>query len=179
MHLYFLKTNRLGFRNWHENDLPLALQLWGDHDVTRFIDARGRLNEEQVKEKLLNEIDCFNQFSIQYFPIFLLNNNDFVGCCGLRPYQLIKSYYEIGFHINKKFWRQGLAKEAADAMINYAFNKLEAVELFAGHNPKNEGSKFLLNKLGFQYSQDEYYPPTGLNHPSYILSAERFHNIRE
>lgn len=27
---YFLKTERLGFSEWMENDLPLAVKLWGN-----------------------------------------------------------------------------------------------------------------------------------------------------
>jgi len=31
-----------------------------------------------------------------------------------------------------------------------------------------------LKKLGFAYSHDEYYAPTGLKHPSYLLNKELF-----
>ena len=58
--------------------------------------------------------------------------------------------------------------------MGYAFNTLGVKGLFAGHNPANEASRRLLEKLGFRYTHDEYYPPTGLNHPSYRLTAEEF-----
>jgi hypothetical protein len=45
--------------------------------------------------------------------------------------------------------------------------------LFAGHNPNNEKSGMLLGKLGFEYTHDEFYEPTGLQHPSYLLKRER------
>ncbi len=38
---YFLRSKRLGFRRWIEDDLDLALGLWGDPTVTRLIDRRG------------------------------------------------------------------------------------------------------------------------------------------
>ncbi len=173
MSQYFLKTNRLGFRKWTEGDLPIALTLWGDHDVTRLIDARGKLSEVQVKEKLAEEIAIEKEHGVQYFPIFLLRTDEHVGCCGVRPYDLDKGLYEIGFHIVKKFWRQGFAHESAKAMIEYAFDKLKAAGLFAGHHPNNKASKLLLEKLGFHYTHDEYYAQTGLEHPSYLLSANK------
>ena len=46
---------------------------------------------------------------------------------------------------------------------------LNATAIFAGHNPKNTASCYVLEKLGFQYIGDEYYEPTGLYHPSYEL----------
>ena len=45
--------------------------------------------------------------------------------------------------------------------------------LFAGHNPDNDASRQLLQQLGFQYTHDEPYAPTGRMHPSYVLSAPR------
>jgi hypothetical protein len=32
----------------------------------------------------------------------------------------------------------------------------------------------VMNKLGFRYTHDEFYPPTGLNHPAYLLQADEF-----
>ena len=36
-----------------------------------------------------------------------------------------------------KFWGHGYATEAANAVINYAFEVIGAESLFAGHNPNN------------------------------------------
>ena len=49
---FFLKTKRLGFRSWEEKDLDLALDLWGDEQVTHLIDARGKLSKQEVRDKL-------------------------------------------------------------------------------------------------------------------------------
>ncbi len=169
---YFLTTRRLGFRTWAEQDFDLALGLWGDEKVTRRIDARGKLSESMVKERLTKEIATQETFGVQYWPIFLLKTDAPIGCCGLRPYDLSKRVYEIGFHIRSAHWRKGYAFEAAGAVIEYGFNKIKAAALFAGHHPENEISRNLLEKLGFRYTHTEFYPPTGLHHPSYLLSPE-------
>lgn len=54
-------------------------------------------------------------------------------------------------------------------VIRYAFNTLRVNTLFAGHNPQNEASAKMLKKVGFNYTHDEFYEPTGLYHPSYII----------
>jgi RimJ/RimL family protein N-acetyltransferase len=56
----------------------------------------------------------------------------------------------------------------------YAFERLDAAGLFAGHHPANEPSRRVLIKSGFRYTHDELYPPTGLKHPSYRMSAEEY-----
>ena len=80
----------------------------------------------------------------------------------------------MGFHIRYRHWRQGYAFEAARAVMRYAFDTIKVSGLFAGHNPKNDGSRYLLGKLGFRYTHDEFYEPTGLNHLSYMLTANDY-----
>jgi RimJ/RimL family protein N-acetyltransferase len=170
--LYFLQSERLGFRRWSEADFDLAMDLWGDAEVTRLIG--GPFSEEEVRERLSREIATIRLNGIQYWPIFLLATGEHVGCCGLRPYRLDEGTYEIGVHLRRAFWGQGYAPEATQAVMAYAFNTLGVKALFAGHNPANEASRRVLEKLGFRYTHDEYYPPTGLDHPSYIFTAEEF-----
>ena len=167
---YFLRTQRLGFRTWTEANLDLALELWGDAEVTRLIG--GPFSVERIQQRLAQEIANQAAYGIQYWPMFLLTNAEHVGCCGLRPYPSEPRVYELGFHLRKIYWGQGLAVEAARAVIEYAFTTLDAASLFAGHHPANEASRRVLIKLGFRYTHDEFYPPTGLRHPSYQLAVE-------
>ncbi len=171
---YFIKTGRLGFRQWREDDLVIAKKLWGDYEVTKFFDARDKLSQNEIQERLAKEIITEKEHGVQYWPIFLLETNEHIGCCGIRPYDQSQQIYEIGFHIRSNQWRRGYAREAAVAIIDYAFNTLKVSGLFAGHNPKNDASRHLLEQLGFRYTHDEYYPPTNLNHPSYLLKAHEY-----
>ena len=166
---FFLRSERLGFRLWQTSDLPLALALWGDPAVTRFI-AVGALSEIQIRARLEREIELQKQHRIQYWPIFLLAGGEHVGCCGLRPHGDDPSQPEFGVHIASRHWRHGYALEAAAAVIGHAFTALGANALFAGHNPANAASRSLLLRLGFVYTHDEFYEPTGLRHPSYLLT---------
>ena len=169
---YFLCSDRLGFTHWREDHLRLAISLWGDPKVTGMIDARGQLTEAHIKDRLLKEIRMQKEFSIQYWPIFLLDSGDHVGCCGLRPHQSQRKIHELGFHIRSDCWGHGYAYEAASVVVDYAFSVIGADGLFAGHHPNNTVSRHILEKLGFRHTHDEYYPPTGLSHPSYSLKPE-------
>ena len=171
---YFLRTSRIGFSLWQEEDLHLAIGLWGEVKVTQFFDARGKLSQAQVSERLSQEILTQQLHGIQYWPIFQLKGGRHLGCCGLRPYDESKNVLEIGFHIRYRHWGQGYAFEAAHAVIRYAIDTIRVSDLFAGHNPKNEASRYLLGKLGFRYTHDEFYKPTGLNHPSYLMTAGEY-----
>ena len=164
---YFLKSKRLGFGVWTKDDFNPALDLWGDIEVTRLIG--GPFSEKQIRERLEQEILNMNVHGLQYWPIFLLDNDIHIGCCGQRPYKPDEKIYETGVHLKPQYRGMGLAQEAVRAVIDHAFKNLGAAGLFAGHNPANEASRRLLKKLGFRYTHDEFYQPTGLYHPSYLL----------
>jgi [ribosomal protein S5]-alanine N-acetyltransferase len=169
---YFLRSTRLGFRCWSDADLPLALKLWGDPGVTRYIAARGYTPRE-VQIRLQLEIDTEQTHGIQYWPFFLLTTGEHVGCCGLRPRDEEPGVPELGVHVASRHWRQGYALEAARSVIDYAFTIRGVPAVFAGHNPENVASRRLLTRLGFVYTHDELYEPTGLQHPSYRLARRQ------
>ena len=168
---YFMKTDRIGFSKWHPEGFELAKTLWGNPAVTKYICASGHFSEEDICSRLATEIKNENEYQVQYWPIFALKSDEFIGCCGLRPYK--EKQYELGFHLRPEFWGNGYAAEAANAVIDYAFKHLHTDRLFAGHNPNNIASGKVLSKLGFNYIGDVFYEPTGLYHPSYELVNPR------
>lgn len=164
--IYFLITNRLKFSAWNKEDLILAERLWGNPDVTKYICSSGVFQKNEIQDRLSLEIQNEALYHFQYWPVFK-DDGTFIGCCGLRPHS--ENTCEIGFHFLPEFWHMGYAKEAAEAVIQYAIKNEIAVKLFAGHNPSNTASEKLLLSLGFIKSGVQYYPPTGLMHPSYEL----------
>ena len=158
-------TDRLAFRLWREEDLPLARALFGDPRVTALVG--GPFDDATVEARLAAEISCQRTHGYSYWPVFVAD--DFAGCCGLKPRDPAARMYELGFYLRPAFWGRGLAVEAGRAVVAFAWEVLGATGLFAGHHPENHGSRGALGKLGFRYVHDELYPPTGLMHPGYEL----------
>ncbi len=174
MRTCIMETERLLFSVWEKDDLELAQSLWGDPEVSRFICAAGSFTEQEVEERLALEIHNYEQSGIQYFPIFRRDTHTLAGCCGLRPCGDEEGILELGVHLKREYHGQGLAKEAAEKIITYAFDTRSVKELRSGHHPQNSASQRLLYRLGFSYTGDCYYAPTGLYHPTYHLRPETF-----
>lgn len=164
---YFLRTERLGFGHWSSKDLPLARGLWGDPEVARFLG--GPFTEEQIRQRLERHMAFLRDYKVQYWPFFLLETGDHVGCGGLQPYRMDEGIYELGFHLHRAYWGRGMAEEAARAVIRFAFDSLGLETLFAGHHPENAASRRVLGKLGFEYAGEDVYPPSGVMEPTYFL----------
>ena len=167
-------TTRLRFEWWEHVDHALANHLYSNAKVTELIG--GPFTEAQIAARLTEQCRHRSEHSVQYWPIFLTNGsaNSFVGCCGLRPRtDTPQRTYEIGFHLHCDHWGKRIATEAATSVILHAFESLGADAVFAGHRPGNESSRKAILRLGFSFDHQELYPPTGLIHPRYKLTAPR------
>jgi RimJ/RimL family protein N-acetyltransferase len=166
---YFLESARLGFGHWTSERIDLATRLWGDRQVARYVTRAGVMTESEIAARLAREVENDQKHGLQYWPLFIKADDSFVGCCGLRPYDFDRGIAEIGVHLLPEAWGKGYAQEAARTVIGYAFDELRLRAVFAGHNPNNTASAALLQKLGFVRTGEEFYEPTGLWHPSYLL----------
>ena len=174
---YFLRSSRLGFGIWRADDLQLALGLWGDADVTRLLG--GPFTADQVQQRLARELTHYKQHGIQYWPLFLLESGEHVGCCGLRPRAQTETVRELGYQLRPAYWGKGYAREAANAAITHAFTTLGLSGLHAGHHPNNHSSQRILEGLGFHYTHHEIYPPTGQMEPCYALQRSEYRNASQ
>lgn len=159
-------TARLTFRPWSDADLPFARALFGDPRVTALVG--GPFDDAAIAARLAFELGNQRDHGIAYWPIARHGGLE-IGCCGLKPREPARRVYELGFYLLPEAWGQGFAAEAGASVIAHAFGALGATSLFAGHHPENHGSRRALEKLGFRYTHDELYPPTGLLHPGYEL----------
>lgn len=163
---WLMTTERLGFGIWQGDDIALAASIWGDPEVTEL--TGGPFSTRDVAERLAAEIKHWRQYGIQYWPVFCLKDSTLLGCCGLRPRDMAARIAELGFQLCRQSWGQGYASEASRAVIEWA-RAHGFVTLIAGHHPSNQASKRALMHLGFSYTHDELYPPTGLMEPCYAL----------
>ena len=168
MRRFFLSSGRIGFTTWRADDLPLARSVWGDPHVTRF--HGGAWSLEQIEARLSLEIEAYEKWGLQYWPIFLEQTGEYIGCCGFHPRDPSNGIWELGCHRRREFWSRRLGREAATAVIEYGFYTRGFKAIFAGHHPSNTASRNFLQHLGFQYTHDELYPATGLIEPCYLLN---------
>ena len=66
-----LESQRLFFRAWHKSDFEAAQRLWGDPEVIQFIDSRKSLRDEEVRDKLLQQIEMQEAHGISYRALLM------------------------------------------------------------------------------------------------------------
>lgn len=149
-----LETERLLLRNWQLSDLNCYLTLSTDVGYNCFTQP-GRFlvrGDEEAAEKIQERITLFDERKLGKFPIFLKETGEFIGTCGMEPYQLDgQPEVEMGYRLCLKHWGRGYATEAGAAILRYGFGDLNLKRIIAYALPQNTASLKVLEKLGGLY----------------------------
>jgi [ribosomal protein S5]-alanine N-acetyltransferase len=152
-----LETERLFLRNWLASDVKHYLMLANDVGYNCF-SPPGRFlvrTTEEAEGKIRDRMALFDQRRLGKFPIFLKKTEEFVGTCGLEPFDLDgRSEVELGYRLCLGHWGQGYATEAARAVLRYGFEELHSTRIMAFVLAQNRASIRVLEKLGFQYLRE-------------------------
>jgi ribosomal-protein-alanine N-acetyltransferase len=170
-----LETERLVLRNWLQSDVNSYMILAKDVGYNCFSRPGHFLvhTTEEAKQKIQDRIILFNERKLGKFPIFLRETREFIGTCGLEPFELAgKPEVELGYRLCLKHWGQGYATESAVAALRYGFGDLNLIKIMAFALPQNSASLRILEKLGFQYLYD--FVHVELPHRLYEMPRGRF-----
>lgn len=81
----------------------------------------------------------------------IYNDNTFIGCCSLIPQNdVYRINAEIGYWIGEPYWGKGYATEAVKLLLDYAFQKLDVLRVYASVFEYNIASMRVLEKAGFE-----------------------------
>jgi [ribosomal protein S5]-alanine N-acetyltransferase len=146
-----LETERLIIREFKRSDLS-SVQLYAeDPVVARYMDW-GPNTERQTREF----IDVAISFAKEKprrnfeFAMTLKENGELIGGCGLRVVHSLNQTAEIGYVLNREFWKRGFALEAANAVINYGFEDLKLHRLCARCDARNLASARVMERGGMR-----------------------------
>ncbi len=91
--------------------------------------------------------------SNEVWALELKENSKVIGSIGLHKDRKRenKSACMMGYVLGEDYWGKGLATEAAKAIIQYAFERMDASILSVYHYSFNERSKGVIMKCGFKF----------------------------
>jgi RimJ/RimL family protein N-acetyltransferase len=138
-------------RELNKNDVQSLFRNAKNKEVARYItiphpykiqDARIfiKKSRQKIKKGLSYELG-----------IELKSINQIIGVISLMEVDYKNRNAEIGCWLGKKFWGRGLAQEAIELMLDFAFNNLKLKRVWAKVVHPNKRSQILLRKAGFKY----------------------------
>ncbi len=111
------------------------------------------------------------------WAVELKENGQLIGDCGITMQNIHGNLEpEIGYHINKKYQKQGYATEAAAACIKYAFEILNFTKVYSYMKYTNEASARVAMKNGMHFV-DEYEDPVNIITKVYAICREEWEEV--
>ena len=154
-----LETPRLILRHQVLSDLDDLWALYCNPNITKYIPDAPRSREEAQEELEWHMHGHPHNPSLGLWATIHKETGKFIGRCGLLPWTINgQDEVEVAYTIAEAYQAQGLGSEAAQAILNYGFEKLSLTRLICLIDPENIASQKVAKKIGMSFekvSRDE------------------------
>jgi len=164
-----LETPRLTLREFRSGDVnALALTL-SDAETMRFYPAP--FDRVGVEDWISRNLRRYREQGHGLWAMILKSSGELVGDCGLTVQDAEDATeIEIGYHVRRDLWGQGLATEAARACRDLGFARLPAERLISLIRRENMPSRRVAEKNGMTVWKELNW--RGLPHLVYAIRRE-------
>jgi RimJ/RimL family protein N-acetyltransferase len=159
-----LETPRLRLRRWQSDDLDWLAAINAQPEVMRYIHDGRTLDRAATAERLALYQQHWEENGFGLYAVQVKQTGEPAGFTGLAvPTFLpeIMPAVEIGWRLGRAHWGQGLATEAAQAVVAHARAELGLRRLVSIHVVGNEASARVMVKLGMALERETVQPNTG------------------
>jgi RimJ/RimL family protein N-acetyltransferase len=156
------ETERLILRNWRKGDADEFNRHCNSEAVMRWLGGvRSREFYDDVAARLTRWQE---ERGYTFWVVERKADGAFLGFCGLKRADgegsTIPGEIEAGWRFREDAWGQGYAREAATAVLSFAFDILEAERVVALTVEGNSASWGLMLRLGMRRREDlDYHDP--------------------
>ena len=155
-----IETARLRLRDWTEADIEPFIRHTNTPAVMRWLGGVKPAEEHRriIRERVLS---WQAERGFTFWIVERKADGALLGFCGLKLADAegspIEGEFEIGWRLREDAWGQGYAREAAQATLDFAFDRLDAQRVVSVTFPQNEASWGLMLRLGMTRRADLDY----------------------
>jgi|SRR5581483_4158679 len=150
-HFPGLATERLQLREIRLDDAEAIFATFSDEQVMEFYGHEPHHTLSDTQELIARIQANYTRRSSIHWGITQKGEGRVIGSCSFHHFRSEFRCAEIGYELNRAFWRQGLMFEATSAILTYGFSEMGLQRVEAIIDDLNARSKGLLLKLGFTY----------------------------
>ncbi|MCB9062064.1 MAG: GNAT family N-acetyltransferase [Halobacteriovoraceae bacterium] len=176
-HIY-IQTERLILRQWKNSDRDIFAQINADPEMMKFFPSTYDKNKSD--NFIDKTIELIKKNNYGFFAVELKETKEFIGFVGFTDTDY-EAYFvpaiEIGWRIHKKYWKKGLATEAAFSCLKYCFEKFNFDEIVACTATANRPSRNVMERIGMKQDLNGTFfhsqIPKGHKHSEHVLYRMR------
>lgn len=141
-----IKTERLILKPLGIEYLNSTFKYSSDFDTTKYMMYLPSKSIEETADFLEKSEKEWTKESPEFYEFAILFNNKHIGAISLYLNEN-KTICEFGWIIDKDYWMQGFAFEAAKALLNFVYNNLNIRHFIAHCDSENIASYKVMEKL--------------------------------
>lgn len=144
-----LETQRLHLRPLLPSDADPLHEMFSDPQVTRYLDIPSSRSTEDTFQRLQLYTLVLPEWQAGW-AVVEKQSEAIAGMVNYHHREIWNGRLEIGFVLARRYWRQGLMREAVRAVLDYCFAALAVHRVEATISPDNDAAIRLLESLGFR-----------------------------
>lgn len=158
-----IETERLRLRPLTEQDAEVLARLFGQPEVVRYSGGYSPSLDE-VREGIRRHVSSYyGDRGYGLLATELRQTGDVIGRVGLLTTELDPDAdVELHYHLMPSAWGDGLATEAARAVLEWARRVLDVRRVVAAIHPDNRASRRVAEKCGLRFWKEMVIPEAGL-----------------
>ena len=149
-------TDRLRLRAFTADDAPVMHNIMTGQDVMKYFPGAPTVSLKHVEKMIVRILQHWSDRQYGLWAIEFIETSELIGRCGLQQIPETDEV-EVDFIVSRDYWGQGIATEAGQASVDFAFDKLKVKELVGIVHPNNIASQRVLEKLGLQFVEATQY----------------------
>ncbi len=162
-----METERLFLRKMNMEDYDALYLVLADQDIMRHYPYT--FDERRVRSWIERNIERYRKDGFGLWAVCLKDTGEMIGDCGLTLQDIEGEMLpEIGYHIRRDRQRKGYAKEAAKAVMDWAFMNTDYPALYSYCKYTNEASIRTAESIGMQFDREYPDEANGMTHVSVI-----------
>lgn len=167
-----LETERLYLRKMNQSDYEALSKMLQDEETMYAYE--GAFSDEETQEWLDRQIGRYREYGFGLWAVVLKETDEMIGQCGLTMQQWNgRQVLEIGYLLQRAYWHNGYATEAAKACKEYAFTKLDADEVCSIIRDTNTASQNVALRNGMTVVDKWVKHYRGVDMPHCLYSVMR------
>ncbi len=151
-------------------DVPRIAEALGDRRVTRLIPLPAEYSVQDARKFVRRARKDYREGLGYDLSIILRSTGQLIGGCRLHSLMLDQRSGHLGYWVDRPFWGQGYAPEAASLVITAGFRRLGLHRIHTGTFPENRRSMRVLRRLGFRVE--------GRAREAYFLEGRYWDSVR-
>ena len=146
-----IRTTRLILRPWKREDAAALQRLAGRHEIAdTMISIPHPFTEQYAAKWIASHAAAFARGDALHFAITVARTGSLSGAIELRAINAEHKHAELSCWIGVESWGQGLATEAALAVVRHGFEQLDLNRIVTFHMVRNPASGRALEKIGMK-----------------------------